>query len=291
MKPVRKGPPKPAPIEIPFGHPSLVEAAAKLAAQHVFSDVTKTVRALQSHQELSGVRCWDRFLKHTGWVDPGGRIALLDFSHHFPHAETIEGLRIDLTCQGFTGGNGEPLYVDEDVVDIRLEFDKEAHDGSLRVYYSAATSPEWNEWMEEVKKHVKFRWIAHLSAGDLAGMGNRLNRERTLTRVLGGIWCREKLQQISKNLALDLVVVDQEEDAEEFCSSLEYRAETVNLVSPWLAEQLKQRGAVADIVGGLPLWSRESRDAPHLERVLQDVAYQSFSQSMTTELASPEEKP
>ena len=288
MKKTDKGPPRQASVSTPYGLPALMDAAAALAAQNIFGDVTKTVRALDNYQHPAGVTCWRRFLQHTGWKDPGDRLGLLDFDFRFPHPDTIQGMTITLLVRRIEGGNGEPLLAGQEVVTIRLRFAAEL-DGSLEVYYSTATTPEWNEWMEKARDWFKAGWTAKHRAGNLAGLSSTLSREETVRRVIALLWEATHLSELMTNLGLDLVLLEEEEDAAEHVSSLEFCASQVHLVSPWLAEELEKRGAVAGIVGGLPLWSRDNRDAPHLERVLQDIAYQSFSQSMKSDLASTEE--
>lgn len=286
MKTIRKGPPREvaAPVSKPYGLPALMEASAALVKQHVLTDVTGVVRKLHEHQQMVQSP-WLRFLNHTGWVDPGGRLALMDFEYNFPHRDTIQDLSIQLLCYRIEGGNGEPLYAGPEAVKIKLRFD-ETQDGSLRVYRSSAETPEWNEWMELAREAFKRSWLLLLQQGELAGLSSTLGREPALRRILARLWSPEAMASILNNTGLDLVLLEDEADAEEHCSTLEFRSEIVHLVTPWLATELEKRGEVAAIVQGLPLWSRATRDEPHLDRAMQDIAYDSFSQSMKNELAS-----
>jgi hypothetical protein len=103
------------------------------------------------------------------------------------------------------------------------------------------------------------------------------------------LWDADSLKDISRDLGLDLVVIDEEEEAEDHCSSLDMTAQQIHLVTPWLATELKKRGQMADIVLGLPLWSRDNRDEVHLEPVMQDLAYLQFAHSPGDGLASSKE--
>lgn len=280
-KAVKTGKPSPAPVaKTPYGLEPLVKAASKITDRHVLSDVTSLVTS------LSSVRGgFERFVRHTGFMDPDGRIALLDYGYAF-NGGGLANLNITFYAYRISGGNGFPLEAGEErLVFIRMKI-RTSGWGELYVDHLGAQSPEWVEWAKSAAEGLKAQWEADLRAGKLARLTDEMAREALLSRWQRDNWCRDKLASVSTNLGLRLEVVDDDQDAPEHASSLEHQASSIQLVTPWLAEKLKQAGHVADMVDGLPIWSRADTCSPHLEEVIQDIAYETFGSSVDSELAS-----
>lgn len=280
-----KGPPPQIKVATPYGHPPLVAAAEELVKSQVTGDITALVKKMA---EFLPSEDWGKYLNHSGWVDPAGRVGLLDFSYNFPKSDSLDGMTITLLVVGIEGGNGEPLHMGSTVARCHLGFAKGGW-GELVVTNSGAENPEWNDWIEAARQQFKADWVAAIQASELVGLSNPLGREGAVKRMLQKAWTADNLQSVLNNLALDLVLIDDEDEAEHHCSSLEFSATEVLLVSNELAEELKKRGALAGVYQGLPLWSRDSKDAPHLERVVQDIAYDKFGRSQDTQLADSKE--
>ena len=285
MKTAQKGPPRAAAVQTPYGLKALVEASHALAASHVISDITDLVRFHMKNDEV-----WGRFTSHTGWLSPGKRIGMLDFSFHMAQVNgTLEDLRLELLVQEIVGGDGEPLTnAFDDLVRIKLKLDP-AGWGELLITWSHATTPEWAEWMNIAKEKFRKGWEERVKAGKAVGLTTPLGLEPAVREMMAMLWDADFLKDISRDLGLDLVVIDEEEEAEDHCSSLDMTAQQIHLVTPWLATELKKRGQMADIVLGLPLWSRDNRDEVHLEPVMQDLAYLQFAHSPGDGLASSKE--
>lgn len=285
MKPSQKGPPRAQPVQTPYGLEAVVNASLNLAKQHVVSDITDLVRF---HLESDEV--WGRFTSHTGFLSPCKRIGMLDFSFHMAQAGgTLEDLRLELLVQEIVGGDGEPLAnAFDELVRIKMKLDP-AGWGELLVTWSHATTPEWAEWMNVAKEMFRKGWAERVKEGKAVGLTTPLGLEPAVREMMAMLWSADYLASITRDLALDLVVIDEEEEAEEYCSSLDMTAQVIHLVSPWLAGQLKQRGQMADTILGLSLWSRDNLDAVHLEPVMQDIAYHQLSHSPDTLLASTKE--
>lgn len=278
---VKTGKPTQAPVaKTPYGLEPLVNASKKLTDRHVMSDVTRLAGDLERlHPEFS------RFVSHTGYLDPDRRIGLTDHAYGFD-GEGLGNLNICFYIYRIEGGNGLPLTVgDEKLVFIRMRISTKGW-GELYTDHLHAANPEWVEWARAAVEVIKDRWEKDLRAGNLARLTDDLAREAVLSRWQRNNWCREALHDVSTKLALDFQVVDDDQEAQEHASSLEHQASVVHLVTPWLAEKLKARGQVADIVHGLPLWSRSENCEPHLEETLQDIAYETFGSSVDSELAS-----
>ena len=281
---VKNSPPGQAAVSTPYGLQTLVEASAKLASEHVLADVTEVVRQLADRDSS-----WETLLVHTGWVDPAGRIGLLDFSWDFPDKESLEGMKIRLVVWRIEGGNGEPLHMGEKIASATFNLER-AGWGELVCSHSAAGTTEWNEWISEARTRFKAWWDKALADGQLQRLLNPLSRDQHANQLLRHFWCTDTVGDISRNLGLDLQLIDSEDEAERYTSSLEWQATQVHLVTPWLAAELEKRGAHATVRLNLPLWSRDTRDAAHLEPVMQDIAFERFGQSLKSELAStPEE--
>lgn len=281
---IKNQPPGQAAVTTPYGLPALVEASAKLASEHVLADVTEVVRQLADRD--TG---WDTLLTHTGWVDPAGRIGLLDFTWDFPDKDSLEGMKMRLLVWRIEGGNGEPLHMGEKIASATFGLERQGW-GELVCTHRAAGTPEWNEWITEACERFKEWWKRALAAGELQQLTNPLTRDRHGTTLLGRFWNTDVVGDISRNLGLDLQLIDSEDEAERYASTLEWQATQIHLVTPWLAAELEKRGALARVRLNLPLWSRDIRDAVHLEPVMQDIAFERFGQSLNSELAStPEE--
>ena len=116
-KAVKTGKPSPAPVaKTPYGLEPLVKAASKITDRHVLSDVTSLVTS------LSSVRGgFERFVRHTGFMDPDGRIALLDYGYAF-NGGGLANLNITFYAYRISGGNGFPLEAGEErLVFIRMK--------------------------------------------------------------------------------------------------------------------------------------------------------------------------
>lgn len=273
-------------VATPYGLPALVEASAKLASEHIISDVTELVRQLAWREDYFGQPDgWAKLLTHTGWVDPAGRIGLLDFSYEFPSVDSLEDMRLRLLVWRIEGGNGEPLAPGDKAVTMTFSIRKGGW-GELSCTHAASIGTVWYEWLEVARERFKTYWDEALARGQLAGLTNAMTRDRDMRKVLEQFWQTSILGDIAGNLGCDLVVIDDEDEATRYASNLEWQACHVHLVSSWLAAELEKHGALATIRMGLPLWSRDNHDAPHLENVMQDIAYEKFGHSLKTELAS-----
>jgi hypothetical protein len=285
MKTEQKGPPRAAPVQTPYGLQAVVEASQALANGNVISDITQLVRFHLQNDEV-----WGRFTRHTGFLNPSKRIGMLDFSFHMAQVNgSLEDLRLELLVQEIVGGDGEPLAnAFDDLVRIKLKLNPTGW-GELLITWSHATTPEWAEWMNVAKEKFRKGWEDRVKEGKAVGLTTPLGLEPAVREMMAMLWDADFLKNISRDLALDLVVIDEEEEAEDHCSSLDMTAQVIHLVTPWLATELKKRGQMADTILGLPLWSRDNIDAVHLEPVMQDIAYQQFSHSPDTGLAVTKE--
>lgn len=282
MKKPAKGRPSHGQVTTPYGLPALVASSERLVAAHVLSDCRPAV------EQLSAVhRAWEKFLTHTGWMDPAGAIGVLDTHFTFASA-ALEDLSLNFYVHAVEGGAGEPLYCDHTVrlVWLRLSLSRDGW-GILNLDHLSGATPEWVEWAQEAAALLRQRWEADIGQGKLHRLSNLLAREDAVGKWQAEFWSADNLKGIRRNLALQhLHLIDDEEEASEHCSSLEFKAQAVHLVTPWLADELKKRGAIADTLMGLPVWSRDNRDAPHLEYVLQDIAYTLYGHSLADELAT-----
>lgn len=288
MKPsIKTSKPAAVTVTVPYGHPSLVESTRKLLEQHVFSDVTDLLAELDDEHNRTSPEPsrWAPMLQHTGWVDPGESMGVLDFTYGFEGNEVI-GMRFTLLVYEIVGGNGEPLVTgDERLVSLTMKVNPRSWGEELLIENLHASNDDWLSFARGAAEKVKRFWLDAVKRGYATSLTSSLGREPWLNGFLGDLWTASQMQVVLENHALDLVLLDDDQDAPEHASSLEHTAHQIHLVSPWLAEQLEKRGAVARNVSGLPLWSRDNFDAPHLEEVAQRVAYE-HSQSDSTDLAS-----
>lgn len=268
--------PKKQAVTIPYGHPPLVEKTRQLAMEHILSNVTDSVKTLASANKL-----FDRFISHKGWIGPQDRVGLLDFSFDF---KVDAPTKIRFLVYPIVGGNGDPLEVDHSRKLAQLTFQLDPKGwGELTLVHSSGVSSAWVEWLESAANLVRGLWDADLADGNLHGITNPATREGFASRWGAVVWAVEYLQPIAKGLKL--AVIDDEDEAQEHCTNLVSEARQVLLITPWLSDQLMNHGVVAGIVGGLPLWSRDNLDAPHLDRALQAIAYEKYSESVNSELA------
>lgn len=285
VKPTNLNRPAQAPIATPYGVAPLVKAAKTYTDANVMGDVRKIVMSLAASTPTGP---WADLLKIVGWREPGGRIGLLDFNYEFPDEDGLDGFTFTVLVREIVGGQGEPLAADEAPL-AKASFSLVGF-GELQLDDLWATeNNSWHEWMCEAVNLLRTRWDAQAEAGNLGPLSYPLKRERWLAHLLGEMWSRAATKDVANNLALDLVLVNDEEDAEQHCSRVEFTSSEIRLVTPALARELEERGAPAKTLGNLPLWARDSTDAPHLDRVIQDIVYQKFGQSLRTELASTEE--
>ena len=286
FKPTNLSRPAQAVVETPYGLASLVTASKQYVADKVFGDVRKIVQSLAA-QTPTGP--WADLLNIVGWREPGGRIGLLDFTSSFPDPETLDGFSFTIQVREVVGGAGEPLAAEEEPIALAT-FCLVGH-GQLQMedFGVGKGREDWAEWMNEASNVFRELWDSLADQGKLGSLSYPLKRERWLSQQLTELWTSKNLRQVSCNLALDLIAIDDEQQAEDHCSRSEFVSREIRLVSPELARELEAKGANARVLGNFPLWARDNTDAPHLERVIQDIVYEKFGQSLRTELASTEE--
>lgn len=288
MKPsIKTSKPAAVTVTVPYGHPSLVAATQKLLEQNILSDVTDLIEDLDAQHSLTSPdpSRWAPVLNHTGWVDPGESMGLLDFNFAFD-GDDLTKLRIELLAYNIVGGNGEPLVAGDDrLVRMFMKIHPKSWGEELFIEHLDAANDDWLSFARGAAETMKRYWKQAAAKGETQSLTSTLGREPFLKGFLAAFWDAEHLKVVVENHALELILLDDDQEAAEHASSLEHQANQIHLVTPWLAEQLEKRGAVARVVAGLPLWSRDNFDAPHLEEVAQRVAYE-HSQSDTTDLAS-----
>lgn len=286
FKPTNLSRPAQTAVETPYGLATLVNASKQYLADKVFGDVRKIVLSLAA-QTPTGP--WADLLNIVGWREPAGRIGLLDFSYEFPDPETLDDFSFSVQVREIVGGAGEPLAAEEKPIAIATF--SLINIGHLQMddFRVSQGSEDWGEWLNEACNVFRGVWDSLADQGGLGSLSYPLKREGWLRRTLQENWSAATLRQVSRNLALDLVAIDDEEQAEEHCSRTEFVSREIRLVTPELARELEAKGANAKVLGNLPLWARDNTDSPHLEKVIQDIVYEKFGQSLRTELASTEE--
>lgn len=292
MKTTNTAKPGQVAVSIPYGLPPLVAVAEALVKEHVFTDVIELVRRLQ-HEAIGpspvngpNPTVWDRYLTHEGFLSPGNRIGLLDFDFKFE--DDLKDMRMKFFVSRVVGGNGDPLVADdtEKLAQLTLGVDPKGW-GQLIRYHSSGATPEWVEWVQSMSNYLMDCWKTDLAMGNLLGITNPLARESLLAQWMRTKWSAENTKKTLNDLALQahLALIDDEDEAPEHCSSLSFKAQKVWLVTPWFANQLESQGAVAGLPMGLPIWSRDTLDALHLDEVVQRIAYEKYGQSVDAELA------
>lgn len=282
MKPANQN--KPAGRQLastPYGLPPLVRAAEVLVHEHVLSDISALLSdiVLKVPPELG----LQKFLVHTGFLDPRDNLGLLDFAYSADNG--LGSLEVRLMVQAIEGGNGAPLLMGKTLTEAAFGFDK-ASMGELVLTGLTGSRDDWIEFMREAAPRFKQLWREGMQAGLGPKISSELGFERAMSQFLRDTWTSEKFSEVLGSLGLEMQLIDDEDDAPEYVSTLELMAHQVHLVTPWLAGELQKRGAMAEVFRGLPLWSRDNSDAPHLEQVVQDIAYDKFGESVDAELST-----
>ena len=281
---------KKADLATPYGLDSLVKAAGPLIEENILGDVTDIVNQLSSvHQ---GNSIWTRFVSHPEYLDPGLRVGMLDFSYYDGPWESsksnaisqvqLERLRLSFLVRQLAVVDGQIVETDQELARIEMRPSRTGW-GELTLVKCQGDTPAWGEWAGKAVKVIAARWREALERGSLRKIANPSGCY-ALTAWLQQNWTAPILES-AKELA-GLHVVDEAEDAAKVCLRQSHRAQQILLVRPPLALELERRGARAGVVNGLPIWSRASLDAPHLDPLIQDLAYEQFGQSVQAELAS-----
>lgn len=266
-------------VEVPLGTPALVEAAKALVKRHLIADVSRLVI-----DNAEAVPSFSRFARHTGFINPGNRLGLLDLQ---PNASaTLEGTTMTFYVWGVEGGNGEEIVADWEKALLTLTFNFKREDwGRIALLDQRADDETWAMFGHSVVEWLRRRWDAAIGQGLLEQLISLDTRERALRDWMAGSWTVEFVGQVLGQVSSEHRVVDDEEQLPDHCSSLYHQAEQVYAVTAELAEKLALQGEVAGTADGLPLWSLGTLDAPHLQPALQALAFAELSEASTHKLS------